>query len=53
MSHLMCQGEDGIQRSVKAHQHVRMHAVNAVRVGSAPLSLIFIDIDPAVPETIL
>ena len=50
VSHLVDQREDIVQRAVKVQKHVGMHAVDADRVGAAPLALVLTDIDPAVPE---
>ena len=50
MSHLMDQREHVVERSVPVEQHVRMDPVDTGGVGTAALSFIFRDIDPALAE---
>ena len=51
MSHLMCQRKHIIQCTVVIQQYIRMTAICSGRICTASLSLILIDIDPAVFKT--
>ena len=53
MPHLMRQGNHGLERAVKLHQHIGMDTVNTVGVSTASLALILININPAALKAVL
>lgn len=46
VAHLMGQGKDRIQAVRIAHEHIGMTAIYMAGISAAPLSLVFVDIDP-------
>ena len=53
MPHLMGQGEHAVQRVLVVQQHVRVRVAVARGIRAAPLSLVFIHIDPPAGKSFL